>query len=78
MEYLKDGNLEHKKRPKEDISKVEDLEEGFILDCILQITEGLQKMHNLGVVHRDLKPRNVMLDGDRVVLIDFGLSRYMT
>ncbi|MEF2144670.1 MAG: protein kinase [Desulfovibrionaceae bacterium] len=41
-----------------------------------QILEGVQRLHFDGLVHRDLKPFNVMLtDEDRAVLIDFGLSK---
>jgi len=38
------------------------------------VAEGLAAAHANGVVHRDLKPGNVMLAGDRVVLMDFGLA----
>ena len=41
-----------------------------------QICEGLQAAHEQGVIHRDLKPQNVMLDpSDRVYLTDFGLAK---
>ena len=43
-----------------------------------QAAESLAFCHGMGVVHRDFKPRNVMVDearGDRVKLIDFGLAR---
>ena len=39
------------------------------------IAAGLAAAHARGIVHRDLKPGNVMLDGDRVVLVDFGLAQ---
>jgi serine/threonine protein kinase/tetratricopeptide (TPR) repeat protein len=47
---------------------------------IRQIAEGLQVLHEHGVIHRDLKPSNVMLarrkDGDvRAVVMDFGLAK---
>jgi hypothetical protein len=42
-----------------------------------QICEGLSEAHRLGVVHRDLKPQNVMIDRDgNVRIMDFGLARF--
>jgi len=34
----------------------------------------LQTIHNIGVIHRDIKPQNFMMKKDEIFLIDFGLS----
>jgi len=45
---------------------------------IQQVCSGLEAAHLEGVVHRDLKPQNIMLDdAGRVWLMDFGLARSM-
>jgi hypothetical protein len=42
-------------------------------EIICSIAEGLATVHRLGLVHRDLKPDNVVMFGDQPVVIDFGL-----
>ena len=68
MEYLPRGDL--KARIARGVTERESLQ------YLQRIAEALQVVHQAGLVHRDLKPPNVMLrENDAVALIDFGLAR---
>lgn len=70
MEYLGGGDL--KQRIRQGIS------EDSAIEYTKQIASALDKLHSRGVLHRDLKPGNVMLREDgSVALIDFGLAKRM-
>ena len=49
---------------------------GEAVEICLQIASGMEAAHERGVIHRDLKPGNVMIGaGDQVKIVDFGLAK---
>jgi serine/threonine-protein kinase len=48
------------------------------LKTAIEICEGLEKAHRSGVVHRDLKPGNIMLTASGTKLMDFGLAKALS
>lgn len=46
-----------------------------IIDLISQVASGLAYAHAQGVIHRDVKPSNVLLDAGWALLSDFGLVK---
>lgn len=70
MEYLPGGDL--KQRIAYGIT------EQNAIRYTKQIASALAELHSLGILHRDLKPGNIMLRADgNIALIDFGLAKRM-
>jgi serine/threonine protein kinase len=47
----------------------------FLLDVCTQVADGLDAMHEHGLIHRDVKPGNILLDDDKAYITDFGLMK---
>jgi serine/threonine-protein kinase len=70
MEYVEGKTL------YDDLSKGKIFTENDAIDLILQLASALGHAHALGLVHRDVKPKNIMINNDNVVkLADMGLAR---
>src|SRR5246127_3906523 len=70
MEYVEGQSLYQILREKGKLPVAE------AMDIMRQMLSGLQAAHSEGVIHRDLKPGNIMRDSQgRVVVMDFGLAR---
>jgi len=70
MEYVPGEDL------KRLIRKIGQMPAGRTVSIARQIAEGLAEAHHLGVVHRDLKPQNIMVDeGGNARIMDFGIAR---
>jgi serine/threonine-protein kinase len=69
MEYVEGKSLR-------DVINEYDLGMDKIIDIICQISEGLRQAHKEGIVHRDVKPENIIVGKNaRVRILDFGLAK---
>ena len=66
LPYYKNGSLKGEKFTLEELKE----------EVIPSLNEGLHALHEVGIIHKDLKPSNIMLsdDGQSVAIIDFGIS----
>jgi len=77
MEYIKGGTLdEYMKRVQWKIS------ENIVKKMVKQITNGLYYLNQFGIIHRDLKLNNIMLNSSddeevQIKIMDFGLSKIL-
>jgi predicted Ser/Thr protein kinase len=70
MEYIEGVDLKHLIRKKGVFPPAE------AFDMAIQVSEGLQAVHDAGIIHRDLKTPNIMRDAGGVArLMDFGIAK---
>ncbi len=73
MEFVRGRTL------KDMMQAAEPMERAFVVDVISQIADALDYAHSKGVVHRDVKPANVLITPEgRVKITDFGIARVDT
>jgi predicted Ser/Thr protein kinase len=71
MEYVEGTDIKQLARDKGGFLE---MEEAF--DVSIQTADGLQAIHDVGIIHRDLKTSNIMRDNTgRVRLMDFGIAK---
>ena len=70
LHYYKNGSLQGKTCSYDELVRM----------IIPNINEGLRVLHQAGIIHKDLKPSNIMIsdDGKTFAIIDFGISSVMS
>jgi serine/threonine protein kinase len=70
MEYVEGGDLKDRTG--------EPTEPRIALDYIIKIGEALEYAHDNGIIHRDVKPANILFRGDGTILLsDFGIAKQL-
>jgi len=69
MEFVPGGHFEHQINER---GKIPELE---LLPIAIEVAQGLKAAHAAGLIHRDVKPGNILLDAEgHAKLVDFGLA----
>jgi ABC-type transport system substrate-binding protein/predicted Ser/Thr protein kinase len=72
MEYVEGSDL------REVLRRTGRLEPDRAVELIRQVATALDAAHAAGLVHRDVKPGNILVAGDRALVCDFGLARHVS
>jgi serine/threonine protein kinase len=69
MELVPGGHFEHQIRERGKIPEIE------MIPLAIEVAQGLKAAHAAGLIHRDVKPGNILLDAEgHAKLVDFGLA----
>ena len=72
MEYIEGRQLKQLLKKREKLTLTE------AIDIMLQVTDGMSTAHDAYIIHRDIKPQNIMiLDNGVVKITDFGIAMAM-
>ncbi len=69
MEYIKGRSL------AEIIKREPPMTEGAVARIGVPVLNGLRAVHSVGIVHRDVKPDNIVVTSERAMLVDFGIAK---
>ena len=73
MEYIEGKTLNKYIKEREKLTNEE------TIDISLQVAKGIRAAHRKGIIHRDIKPQNIVIDSRHVAKItDFGIARAIT
>jgi serine/threonine-protein kinase len=65
----------HGQSLRETLAKGERIAVRDVLRIMREVAEALDYAHGLGVIHRDIKPGNVLMQGNHALITDFGVSK---
>jgi serine/threonine protein kinase len=74
MEYIPGDTLRYT-MSEEGFDEEAELTKTWLENYFIPLLDGVEVIHNHGIVHRDIKPENVLMDGDIPKIADFGLAR---
>ena len=78
LEYCENGDLldliKKKKEDKKNEKEQTRFEEADVMDFCIQMCFALKHIHSKRIIHRDMKPSNILINGKDYKLADFGIS----